>query len=777
MTSILAAIRVAPAPPGPSPAPGAGARIAAAPSPRPRDPARWLFWTFAAALLVGWPINARQFLTNPLLRPGLYSPAWIWTVAFMRTLATTAIILMASETTRRMPLARSMSRRDALAHLLVAVACTGLGTAFDALTASRAPLAPGSAQGAAEWIEALVTYFVIAALFQGVRAMAQAGAEGAREAAERARLARATRRCAQAELRAFRARLSSQTVAATLADVSTLVRRDGAAAHRALAELGAFLRSAALQPAEREVTLREELVAFQPFVELERARLGGRLTIHTHAGGDALDALVPAMLLAPLLESALHTAAPRRDAVDIDISASRDDAGALAVVVRVGGPRAEDACVEQRVCLPFRTEEADADESDSPAATPLALPPHAGLRARAGALARRGARPAGRIAATLAFFAWWMGIVTQANQITSQRLGVTGTLQIDVLDGFFVAAIVTAMMLTAVRLSVTRPWWTSRGGRAARDYRALGVHLLVGAAYGLATSVERICFVVLIGFRTWSALEPAKVAAGVLRLVIGNAILFVVMGAVAYALRAFARSSVVQARRNRSRARAAEAEARQAQLLLGALKAELNPHFLGNALQAAAALMERDAAEAERLLGHIAQLLAAAVAHSHTQEVPLARELEALAPFVAIEQARLGRVIQLQVDVPAALRRAVVPHMILQPLVENAVKHGLAPSEGSAHITIAARSRRGMLELDVVDDGVGPVARAGRRAGQGMRNVRDRLEALYGPRAALDLAAGEGGGAAARVRIPRRGARWGLGDLAPVGARAAAVLP
>lgn len=808
MIANLSAPRVAHSSPAPRLA------SATAPSPHPRDPARWLFWTLAAFLLLGWPLEARQAFADPLLRPGQYSPAWVWTIILIKTLGAITIVALAGEATRRMPLARAMRRADVLAHMAIVVACTVASQAFDALAAHHVPPDVGAPHGATGFVEGLVLYFVIAAAFQGVRAIAEAGAERARDAEERARLARATRRCAQSELRALRARISSRAVAATLAHVSTLARRDAAAAHRALAELGTFLRSAARQPAERQVTLRDELLALEPFVELERARLGGRLTVRTHTGSDALDALVPAMLLAPLLESALRAAAPPRDAVDVDISAARDEAGALAVVVRVTGFRGspapapalpDDACaaarerlaavhgaagtvrarvldppeagVEYRVGLPFETEESDPHERESAAAAHLAPP--AGRRARAAALARRMAGPAARIAGTLLFFAWWTSVITGADQLSSRRLGVTGTRSLDTLDGLCMAAIITAMMLTAVRLSTTRPWWTTGDGRAARDYRALGVHLLAGAAFAVAVAVDRVCFVVLIGYRTWAGIHWTNVASSLLRSAPTYAILFVVFGAAAYALRAFGQSSLVQAHRNRSRARAAEAEARQAQLLLGALKAELNPHFLGNALQAAAALMERDAAAAELLLGHIAQLLAAAVAHSHTQEVPLARELEALAPFVAIEQARLGRAIQLQVDVPAPLRSAVVPHMILQPLVENAVKHGLAPSPHSARIVIAARSRGGMLELDVVDDGVGPVARTDRRGrgGQGMRNVRDRLEALYGPRAGLDLAPGAGGGAAARVRIPRRGARWGRGDRGPVGVRAAAVLP
>jgi two-component system LytT family sensor kinase len=161
---------------------------------------------------------------------------------------------------------------------------------------------------------------------------------------------------------------------------------------------------------------------------------------------------------------------------------------------------------------------------------------------------------------------------------------------------------------------------------------------------------------------------------------------------------------------------------------------------------------------AERVLAQLGELLRAAVTHSRTHEVTLREELETLEPFLAVAQARLGQRLEVWWDVDEALLDARVPHMILQPLVENAVKHGLAPRRATGHIEVAARRGAGRLELSVPDDGVGlesyGYSLAHGQRGLGLANTRARLTELYGGAATLELMSSDRGGTVARLSVP-----------------------
>jgi LytS/YehU family sensor histidine kinase len=198
---------------------------------------------------------------------------------------------------------------------------------------------------------------------------------------------------------------------------------------------------------------------------------------------------------------------------------------------------------------------------------------------------------------------------------------------------------------------------------------------------------------------------------------------------------------------------------------------ELNPHFLFNTLNAVAGLVRRrDNDGAVRMLARLAELLRATLENGSDPEVPLEKELELLSTYLAIERIRFGP--RLDVDVAAAgpARTAMVPPMILQPLVENAVKHGVACHTGSGSIRVQAVADGDDLVLSVTNTGpLTPAAKAettamtatqaepASSAGIGLANTRQRLTELYGPRAALTLEALEDGGAIAIIRLPLHG--------------------
>ncbi|HEV2147657.1 MAG TPA: histidine kinase [Longimicrobiaceae bacterium] len=215
--------------------------------------------------------------------------------------------------------------------------------------------------------------------------------------------------------------------------------------------------------------------------------------------------------------------------------------------------------------------------------------------------------------------------------------------------------------------------------------------------------------------------------------------------------------AVEYARRSQEReVAAANLRTELATAQLQVLKGQLHPHFLFNSLHAVSALMYSDVREADRMLSRIAEVLRRSLQSADVQEVTLGEELEFLGPYLEIEQTRFQDRLCVEVDVDPELRQALVPHMLLQPLVENSLRHGIAPRRGGGSLRIAARSRDRRLLLEVADDGPGfsgdTPAKGG---GIGLSNTRARLAHLYGPDHRFEVH-GDGPGFVVRIEIPLR---------------------
>ncbi len=224
---------------------------------------------------------------------------------------------------------------------------------------------------------------------------------------------------------------------------------------------------------------------------------------------------------------------------------------------------------------------------------------------------------------------------------------------------------------------------------------------------------------------------------------------FTVLGCV-HAFRYFleARERELQA----SRLTAQLAEAR-----LGALRMQLNPHFLFNSLNALLVLVrdgnQRDAARVLELLGDV---LRQALRSNQPNEVPLSEELAFIEQYLAIEQVRFSDRLDVRWRIDEAAREALVPGFVLQPLVENAIKHGVAKRADAGKIEIAARASGNRLQLSVRDDGVGFASPALAEEGIGLSNTKERLRTMYGAQASLALNSPAGGGAEVVLTLPLR---------------------
>jgi len=244
--------------------------------------------------------------------------------------------------------------------------------------------------------------------------------------------------------------------------------------------------------------------------------------------------------------------------------------------------------------------------------------------------------------------------------------------------------------------------------------------------------------------------EPRDMAFVVLRRITYQLPIFWGLVGVAHALRFYERT---KARERRE----AELEARLAKARLQALRMQLNPHFLFNTLNSIASLVHEQP-QAEEMIEALSDLLRLTLNASDRQEVTLREELHFLERYLLIEQIRFGARLRVEKQIDVSALDALVPILVLQPLVENAVRHGIEAQIAPGVIRVTAEHIGKTLHLQVKDNGRGlAVSSKGLlKEGVGLSNTRSRLTELYGGRASLALTPGKAGGFAAEVQLPWR---------------------
>lgn len=193
------------------------------------------------------------------------------------------------------------------------------------------------------------------------------------------------------------------------------------------------------------------------------------------------------------------------------------------------------------------------------------------------------------------------------------------------------------------------------------------------------------------------------------------------------------------------------------QARLQALRMQINPHFLFNTLNTISALVHEKPEAADHMIVRLSDLLRRTLDRGEVQEVPLSEEIEFLKGYLEIEQMRFPDRLTVAFDIEPNTQELLVPHLILQPLVENALRHGILPREEPGRVEISSRIVDGReLELKIRDNGNGITTEnsGGDREGIGLKNVRSRLAHLYGSAQRLTIQNAPGGGVEATVRIP-----------------------
>lgn len=298
-------------------------------------------------------------------------------------------------------------------------------------------------------------------------------------------------------------------------------------------------------------------------------------------------------------------------------------------------------------------------------------------------------------------------------------------------------------------------FWLSRRlpVRGGRGLAILPLHLLasVGVSFLVLLTLEATD-----RYLGWSTLlgAPSKLVSDLdttlVHLHVGIGIYWVVF-AVTHALRYY----------EESRERelwASQLEAQLAQAQLQTLRMQLNPHFLFNTLNSIGVLMRHDLEGAQQMLYRLSDLLHSTLKHGRAHEVSLSEELAYLKSYLAIEERRFRDRLSVQYDIDPEAVDCAVPFLLLQPLVENALRHGIAPRGEPGHIAILARRGDGRLTLVVRDDGPGITKRPGPELerGVGLSNTEARLRGLYGGQHLFVLESPEAGGLEARIEIPAR---------------------
>ena len=220
---------------------------------------------------------------------------------------------------------------------------------------------------------------------------------------------------------------------------------------------------------------------------------------------------------------------------------------------------------------------------------------------------------------------------------------------------------------------------------------------------------------------------------------------------------AFGYSLEIHQRYRSEELRTAQLEARLIETELRALRQQMHPHFLFNTMNTIAVLVrERKNDEAVTLVARLGTLLRMALDNTGVQEVTLRQEMDFLERYLEIQQARFSDRLQVSIAISPEAMQARIPNLLLQPIVENAILHGIAPRPGPGHVDVLGRVEDGNLHLEVRDDGLGLEQNGRVKEGIGLANTRERLDKTYGARGQLVLRSEPGRGVSVQIILPYR---------------------
>lgn len=296
--------------------------------------------------------------------------------------------------------------------------------------------------------------------------------------------------------------------------------------------------------------------------------------------------------------------------------------------------------------------------------------------------------------------------------------------------------------------------WLGRRWPLESSAAHIALHLFCSAVFAvveIAIELPLLLKLGVFGSVTFAAAFPIVLVGGFH----GNVIRYWIVVGLQAAYRSYRQSRERESEALQLRAQSAELAAQLSGAQLSGLKRQLQPHFLFNTLGAIMVLVRQgESRQAEAMLAKLSDLLRAALEDVETQEVPLSRELEFLRLYLEIEQVRFPDRLQVRITASSEVADALVPHMALQPIVENAIRHGLGESEDAVLIEVEANKLGANLVLTVQDDGPGNPSTVFAGKGIGLSNTAKRLERLYGDAGSLIARSREPHGVLVKMTMP-----------------------
>ena len=358
---------------------------------------------------------------------------------------------------------------------------------------------------------------------------------------------------------------------------------------------------------------------------------------------------------------------------------------------------------------------------------------------------------AGELLGILVFWAF-LGALAAAGRLLDPRIPLRPEISSALISLSFIEYAIWAA------LTIPIVWVVNRlSGGVDAQHRALGIALIVAFGLVVAVGVDSVLAVFRLRLIPPPPGTPPTEFGGILRFEFIPALMvyFAIVGA-GLARGYFLRYQTRLRETERLSAETAQLQARLAEAQLEVLRTQLNPHFLFNTLNAISSLVERDPKGVRRMIARLGELLRHTLEAPGEQEHSLARELELLQRYLDIMEVRFQGRLDVAIEVADDTRQAMVPNLILQPLVENALKHGVSAIEEPGKIELRARRLGDDVVVSVRDNGPGPGASSAGSNGVGLRNTVARLQQLYGPRQRFELRGAEGGGTVAEIRLPFR---------------------
>jgi len=329
---------------------------------------------------------------------------------------------------------------------------------------------------------------------------------------------------------------------------------------------------------------------------------------------------------------------------------------------------------------------------------------------------------------------------------------------------FFASQLVLAGLPWNVALSFSLPRWYSWGLLAPAVFwidRRIGAGRTLGARVALHVPLGVACTSLSIILRAATrplrgAPWPANLAAFFIERFYWDLLIYAVIAGVSVSRDLASQARQREAEAHQMALQTADLERRLIEARLQSLRAQLHPHFLFNALNTISAFTETDPKTARRLMGQLGDLLRASLTHAARPRVTLGEELTFLDDYLAIELARFEGRLTVAVQAGDDVLDASVPGFLLQPLVENAIRHGIGPRMSGGHIEVTARRDGPVMKLRVRDNGVGlpPDWQFPRDAGIGLQNVASRLEHLYGRTDLFRISSNGDGGVDVQLDLP-----------------------